>query len=254
MFYGLFEPGEGICFTDTVYGTHVTPCFEVPYEPVYQFFSINPLMLTRKDANVSAYRNILVEFDEGTIGEQELLITQSKCPFTTLTFSGSKSLHMIISLETPCKTRAEYDALVNRIYTKFPSCDTSARNPSRLSRVPNVKRDNNVLQALLAKRGRVPLDALEAWLGPASTKEKPKYVKSDLTRILKGDTLYFLSFGATPGNWNRSLFLTALDMSRSGYESDEIIDRLAEITGHLTTADRRTIASALNISKAPCQE
>lgn len=254
MFYGLFEPGEGICFTDTVYGTYVIMCFEVPCESAYQFFSINPLMLTRKDANVSAYRNILVEFDQGTIAEQEAIIKQSECPFTTLTFSGSKSVHMIISLETPCESRAAYDALVSRIYAKFPTCDTSARNPSRLSRVPNVKRDNNVLQALIAKRGRVSHAVLEEWLGPTPFKEKPKYVKSDLTRILKGDTLYFLSFGATPGNWNRSLFLTALDMGRSGYEPDEIIDRLAEITGHLTTADRRTIASALNISKAPNQE
>lgn len=250
MFYNLFELGEGICIADNVYSTFVHNFYTEPaacFESIPQFFAINPLALTRKDANVTAYRNILVEFDNGSIAEQQQIISDSGCPFTTLTYSGGKSMHMIISLAEPCKTRAEYDALVERIYRKFPTCDTSARNPSRFSRTPGAAR-GRVTQSLVACRSRVSRAELENFLGPAPAPTPRETQKPNKYKILLGSTMYFLAFGAPAGAWNRQLFLAALNMFRSGFTFDEAIGRLEEVTGHLDASDRRTVQSALNLS------
>jgi len=53
-------------------------------------------------------------------------------------------------------TRQEYNELVARMYDKFPNVDKSGKNPSRLSRYPNVMRDGGSLQELWAIEGRVP--------------------------------------------------------------------------------------------------
>lgn len=251
MFHNLFDVGEGICFGANVFETRVNQFYDDRFiQDAYQFFSINPLHLTRKDANVTAYRNILVEFDKGSLDEQRTIITNSGCPVTTVTFSGSKSLHMIISLAEPCKSRAAYDVLVERIYRKFPTCDTSARNPSRFSRTPQARRENGAVQVLEWEGSRVSTAALETFLGPApAAVPKEPRAPTNKRRMLRGETMYFLSAGAESGAWNKALFLAALDMARSGFVAEEILSRLEEVTGRLDASDRRTINSALNAAE-----
>lgn len=249
----LFDHDDHVCWSNNPYGVRVQPLEPLDImQDVHEFVSINPFKpeTTRKDANVSKYRNILLEFDSGTIEEQKKLIRELNIPYSTIVFSGSKSLHVVISLEKPLETKEAYDALVRRVYAKVPQADQSGKNCSRFTRAPNAIRDNGNRQELLHYRYRIPLAQLETWLGPELKTEQPIERKPDNNvRLLKGSTWYFLANGAPTGEWNRKLFLAALDMLRSGYNEEDTLKHLYAVTGTLDRNDKRTIQSAINIRK-----
>lgn len=248
-FFSVLFPGDnvGICMSSTIYGVDVITQDQIEDADFtkFQFFSINSLKGNRKDSNVTCFRNILLEFDD--IEPKKQLEIIEYIPHTTLVWSGNKSYHCIISLETPCQTREDYDRLVRRIYDRVPNADKAAKNPSRFSRTPDAMRENDRKQHLIHVRGRVTNEQLENWLGPDVRPEpSPKLVYSHIgKRLLQGSTKYFLDFGAKPGSWNRSLYLAALDMSRCELPEDEIYARLEAVTGKLDASDKRTINSAL---------
>lgn len=243
----LFEPQEGVCWTYNIYGTEVRGKATARQHRGANFFSINPLLPGgRKDDNVSCLRNILVEFDKLSLDQQNEIIKD--IPKSTVVFSGSKSLHVIISLEDPCESREEYNALVGRILEKLPDADKSVKNPSRLSRAPYADRDG-VIQDLLYIGKRYTKAELDAWLGPSmqGPAKKVTIAIKGTRRLLTGYTKYFLGFGAPEGEWNRQLFLSTMDLGRSGYTEDEIWDKLYNVTGKLDKKDKSTINSALKI-------
>ncbi len=238
----LFEPREQTCFTKSIYGTSVLPVSVGRQTTTAQYFSINPLESNRRDDNVIVFRNVLLEFDHGTREEQAKLLYE--VPHSTLVWSGGKSHHAIISLETPVKTRAEYDHLVRRIYDKVPGIDKSVKNPSRLTRVPNVMRDNGNMQELLAVNSRCKMDYLESWLGPA------KYAARDAgprkrSLALAPWTRYFLMYGAEEGGRSNSLFKAACDMLRHGYSAEDILERASDVLDLDEQEMRTIIASAI---------
>lgn len=217
----LFDKGEHICQTNDVYGTAPVSMDGVLYSD-YQFFCINPLVpgTTRRDDCVMVYRNILLEFDNGSrIKQLEIL---ADVPYSVLTWSGGKSHHAIISLSEPCKDRAEYDALIRRIYTKVQVMDRSVKNPSRLSRTPGAIRDNGNEQTLIEDLvGRVSRSFVEDWLGPVPEKLKTEQPERRSLGISPW-TRNFLMLGAETGKRNASLFAAACDMLRHGYDADMI--------------------------------
>lgn len=243
----LFEYTEHICTSDTPYG--IASAHQLYANHSNCFFSINPLSGTRKDENVAVLRNILLEFDDMPLAEQ--LKTIAEIPHSTVVFSGGKSYHCIISLATPCETKAQYNTLVRRIYDRVPGVDKQNSNPSRFSRTPNAIRDNGTKQDLVEVRKRVTKAELEAWLGPDIAPELESifdtFNPSRSLRQLSPYTLYFLNFGAEPGRWNRQLFLSALDMARCGQSQFQILQQLTEVTGKLDASDKRTINSAIKI-------
>lgn len=245
----LFEPQDMICVTDTVFGSQVAPIGAANG----QFFCINALNGPRSDANVSSFRNILLEFDQGTIEEQKAIIEDSKLPYTLITFSGNKSLHVIISLETPLANKTEYALLVHRLYQKFPTCDKSTKNPSRLSRTPFAVRDNGVVQKVLSVGPRVPKEALEAFVGHtlvAITNQTDTPIRPKAKQRMRLSTMAFLRFGAPEGQWNIGLFKAAADLSRCGTPPDKIIEMLESVSGYLDNKDTQTIRSALKAVEA----
>lgn len=168
----LFDPDDHTCFTPSPHGTGVF------YEPADQdlYFSINPLhpdkdvnpsmeyhnanRARRADHNVTKYRNFLIELDSMPIDSQIDYVT-SKLPVTSIVFSGGKSYHFIISLETPLATKAEYDQVFKRIQTLLPKIDKACKNPSRLSRLPfRLRPETQVEQKLVELNGRIPVDRL----------------------------------------------------------------------------------------------
>jgi hypothetical protein len=240
----LFNPNEATCFSTSPFGTNLAPIYShTALHPAYVFFSINPMVERRLDANVVEYRNILLEFDGLPLAEQANIL--SEIPKSTVVFSGGKSYHAIISLEEPVKTRAAYDHLVRRIYDRVPGVDKANKNPSRFSRMANALRDGNILQELIYVGSRISNAALETWLGPDVMPE-PEVVPARLSvvasdrvrRVLKSQTHYFLSYGAPDGHWNNKLFTSALDMLRSGYTTEELWHKLGNVTGILDTKDR----------------
>lgn len=252
FFRTLFNPGEGICFGDSIYETRVR--LQNWYDPKEQFFVINPLQGARLDANVTAHRNILVEFDKLSIENQKKLLIESGLPYSTLVFSGSKSLHAIISLEHPAANKEQYKALVKRIYDKLGGkavVDISTSNPSRFSRTPEAIRGSGVTQTLLEVWERVPNVELLNWLGPAPiTHSYPKENISNNRKMITARARSFLIYGAEPGEWNSKIFTVACDLSRCGFELDEAQELLSGVSGHLDANDRKTIQSAYNSVKS----
>jgi len=251
LFLLLFDAEDGICLSENLYGTTVYHVDNIPPKPdtAYQYFSINGLKGKRSDANVTCFRNILLEFDNMPLRDQMKLL--ESIPKSTIVFSGGKSYHAIISLETPCKDRAEYNKLVKRIYDKVPGVDKQTKNPSRFSRTPEAIRDNGVKQDLIYIGCRITDAELEMWLGPAPEEKKPEYVEVPVAtgRLLKASTMYFLAYGAENGSWNKEIFMATLDMTRAGIADSEIYERLYKITGKLDASDHRTIKSALYTAK-----
>jgi hypothetical protein len=252
----LFDPEDHTCYSETPRGIAL---YEYPHG--YQmghcaFFSINPMDpdKTRADSAVTKYRNFLVEMDSLPLDKQEQHITEIALPYSTATYSGGKSLHFIISLETPVKDASAYRSLVKRIFKAVGDefVDQSVRNPSRFSRLPgHIRLDTGKEQKLLSIEGRVPNAELEAWLlkRGAPPKEawenltpEPRSTFKNPSRLY-GATKNFLMYGVE-SNWNMCLFKAAADMCRCGYNEAEATQELRRITGTLDLNDIKTIGSA----------
>jgi len=159
----LFDEEDFTCFAKTNFDTqryhHSAPISESA-----QWFSLNPLNGTRCDANVTKHRNILVEFDSISIEMQKLTMRCLEVPWSTCVFSGSKSLHFIISLETVV-SREVYDSLVRRTIKVIDGMDHSVKNPSRLTRCPNsINKKTGSIQHLLKVKSRISNQEFEKWL------------------------------------------------------------------------------------------
>lgn len=238
----LFDAGEQICFTSSVYGTNVAYGWENFNAHNTSYFAINPLHTQRLDANVTCYRNILIEFDSISRSEQFKLLRA--IPYSTAVWSGNKSMHIIISLKQPLASREEYNALVKQIYSALPAADQSTKNPSRLSRLANARHANGKLQRIISLRSRLELkDVKEKLKITAPLQLKPQY--ENYTRLsLSKYTKYYLFFGAQEGSRNNELFMAACDMFRCGFSQAEIIDKTASVCGLSTSEQLSAIKSA----------
>jgi hypothetical protein len=172
----LFRSSDQICVGNE-YATEVGP---QPLEPRSSFFSINPLSSQfdyqksatgliernngsrRADLNVTRFQNFLAEIDNIPVQDQLELLKKSDFPWATITYSGGKSLHAILSLETPLdiephtqegvdfykKTWKQLASVFEQRIGLSNVLDSSCQNPSRLSRMPGAYR-NGIEQKLL---------------------------------------------------------------------------------------------------------
>lgn len=118
------------------------------------FISVNPLKPDgNRDADVTAFRHCLLEFDQTSIQEQWQLITQSNIPVSAVIHSGRRSLHAWVRVDAT--DRADYDARVRLLYAHFARYkpDEKNRNPSRFSRLPNCVRFDARQELLALKVG-----------------------------------------------------------------------------------------------------
>lgn len=97
-----------------------------------------------KNENVTEFRYALVESDDMEIEKQNAIIRELELPVACLVYSGKKSLHAIVRVDAG--SYEEYRRRVNYLYTVCQKngikVDTQNRNPSRLSRMPGVIRND----------------------------------------------------------------------------------------------------------------
>lgn len=200
----LFRSSDQICVGDH-YATDVGP---QPISPVAQFYSINPLHgwldhvkapngeITaikgpgrRADLNVTRFQNFLFEMDNVPLDQQLNIILTCGFPWATVTYSGGKSYHAILSLEQALDAKPhtqegvdEYKrvwkqlaaVLCQRAGRDIKILDSSTQNPSRLSRTPGAVRGTKVQE--LVKLGRLcSAEELRSILAEAPEIEKPRY-------------------------------------------------------------------------------
>lgn len=270
----LFNFDDFICATVSPKGTSVYALSQMEKLERFTYVSINPLLgdidlnptenwhqkdvPRRADVNVTRYRNILVEMDTVDLDTQVGHMARIEFPFSTCVFSGKKSYHWIVSLETPLETRKEYNALVKRVYAAvgLDLVDETCKNPSRLSRAPgHIRKDTGQEQYLDSVRGRIPNQVLDDWL---ISRGQPKEISSDWEDItykrahipkdissLSGTSRNFL-MGVTSEQWNITLFKTAADLCRNGWNIEEAQEELIKVTGTLDANDYKTIKSAFS--------
>ena len=181
----LFNEGEYACIGHK-FANQASQVASLKYEDK-EYVTINPIKkgTTRSGNNVTAFRNFLFEidkdFDNNTVSQkvQAELIHNSKMPWSTCTFSGSKSLHWILSLEEPLKDRPIYTAYflaIQSVLKKYgANVDGACKDPARFTRAPfgiNTKAEliekypdpEQRRQPVKKVKGRVPLEVVDAWL------------------------------------------------------------------------------------------
>lgn len=206
----LFNEGE-----QTVYGDRVaTRPKVIPPVNTPEFFCINPIdpsidhaylldptkyaqnVPRRADLNVSCFRNFLFEMDSVPLDVQLKIFQSINVPFTSLVYSGSKSIHAILSVDSLnivphtiagiqeyknlwIRLASYIDISAKRQGFNYPEgkpsfLDHSCKNPSRFSRVPGFVRDNGKTQDLIALSDRLNADQwlqLESRLPKISMRE-----------------------------------------------------------------------------------
>lgn len=96
-----------------------------------------------KNENVTDYRYTLVESDSMDLEKQNAIIRELELPVACLVYSGEKSIHAIVKVDA--NSYEEYRKRVDYIYSicrkNGLDIDVQNRNPSRLSRMPGIRRD-----------------------------------------------------------------------------------------------------------------
>jgi hypothetical protein len=179
----LFDADDHICFGETLKSTAVNH-HRFPDGRKRRWFTVNALhpkedrrptepyhkkdRPRRADCNVVKFRNIMIEMDSCSIPEQKVHIKQSGLPYSTCVYSGGKSLHFVIALETPLQSEEEYRCWWKAIYKIMESIgaglDKSTVNPSSFSRCPNAYReDKDQTQHLLKINTRIKNEDMVTW-------------------------------------------------------------------------------------------
>jgi hypothetical protein len=92
------------------------------------------------DANITAFRFLLVEFDAISVTLQLPFLSRLPLPISAIITSGGKSLHAWVRIDA--NNPADYRSLSNEIFDVLDpfGVDSANKNPSRLSRLPGVIR------------------------------------------------------------------------------------------------------------------
>lgn len=270
----LFDADDYICLGATPFATNLAAICDLSLDPKdmagYEYVAVNPFKpgTKRLDANVSVFRNIVLEFDDAGLDDQAALIEELRIPYTTVTFSGGKSLHVVISLVQPCADRGQYDALVKDIYACVPMADPTSKNPSRFTRLGGATRPTQgggIEQRIMDVGYRAaPADISSFLRRHSAAVMKSRAERAEQLRLelearanaeahpeVIGDlslrTKDFLRLGAAAGGRNRELFYAACDFINQGYAPAEIHQKLLapSLKSGLTEFEiARTIESA----------
>jgi hypothetical protein len=247
----IFDPRELVCPGRTVFDTEFYPVDyvkEIAELQRFNFVAVNPFSATgtRNDASVSVFRSFLVEFDTLSLEEQVYQVEDElHLPFTTKTFSGSKSVHYVLSLEEPLPNVEAYRDVVGKLHDILRGADTKCKNPSRFTRMAGIDRDDTGLpQELLEVRPRVTQRELLAFFSAHSDKlfaadKKRKEILAkqnllqpgiDVSEDFRGRltlrTKNFIKDGALRGGRNAELHFCACDFRNNLFTIEEAFEQL----------------------------
>ena len=200
----LFDEGELVVFGRNIYETK-TQKLEVGLLEANEFFVINPIkkQRTRSIANVEKFRNFMFEIDNDESGnpvpleKQKEIVLESGLPWTTCVYSGSKSLHWIVSLASPLEDAVEYRiwwmmmvSILNKTAKEMGYdlvFDANVKDPSRFSRAANaIRKDKDKKQNLLGVRERRTENEMQQWFSQHNVKAEdftPKPTKFDISEV-----------------------------------------------------------------------
>lgn len=150
-------------------------------------FCINPIKDKRIGDNVTKVSSILIECDDKTLSrEQQIeLFNKSGLPYTTMMWSGTKSIHCIVRLNDPIyhedfdmkkQLYKNWHRAIRTVMLKYGiNADDSTDKLPQLSRVPcSIRVETGTEQELITIRNRVNQSEVIEWLSKHDTKiEQP---------------------------------------------------------------------------------
>lgn len=254
----FFNPNETICISPSKYAYHSISQSDLLFPEVtlesqnemrdryivptssMTLCAINPISGDRNDSNVTAFRNFLIEIDDGDVWSQRNYINSLKMPYSICVFSGNKSLHYGICLEESLPD-IEVWRIINKWALNIASkADQNTVNPSRSIRVPGAMRlDGKKLeQKLIEIKGRISLDCMLEWLGEYPEKNPALDMRKEEVNFNVGpeiggipkwvlDKLINQDVGSG-GSRNKEWFGIAMEFAKRGYCEYDIINTLSD--------------------------
>jgi hypothetical protein len=246
----FFNEGETICVSPNKFGFHsieqkdiIETVLKSPkegkdlgiVESDINLMAINPVKGFRRDENVTAYRSFLVEVDFGLPAEQFSYIKSMNMPYSVCVFSGNKSLHFGIVLDTDLPSEEEWRRVAEWILAIMDKADQQTKNPTRSIRFPeNIRKDGKMLiQKLVEMKKRIPLDELYGWLNKYPDKDPLKKEVLDrptITATVGGVPTWVLTKLSKGIDYSRGRnnewFSIAMGLALAGFEKNDIISVL----------------------------
>lgn len=140
-------------------------------------FCINPITKKRIGENVTHVNSILIECDDKSLSREEQFkrFNESGLPYTTMMWSGTKSIHCIIRLNDPIyhedfdmkkQLYKNWHRAIREVMLKFGiTADDSTDKLPQLSRVPgSIRNETGTLQELITINRRVDQAEVIEWL------------------------------------------------------------------------------------------
>ena len=248
----MFKAGETVCVSNSKYGYH-----SIPLESAFQdeitlvhpdetkplelaagdkinLVALNPIKGFRRDENCTAFRSFLVEMDTGPLDQQLAYIKALGMPYSAVIFSGNKSLHFLITLDTDLPSEKVYRMFSEWILNICTLADQMTKNPSRSIRIPGAIRDGDRRQRLVEIRSKVRLMDLVVWLSkkpeakPKTYEKRAPSDKIDAYKVRKWvrDRLRN-GLDPTKGR-NQQWYAIAYEFALSGYTEDGTMALLEE--------------------------
>lgn len=205
LLMAAFTENEGVCLSDAYGPNNEGKCVpnqgetctqkrwleriaKKPINAIYRkpggaFMRINPMAFGNEgtDSSVTSFRHVLVEADGESKEKQYGAFVQSELPISVIIDSGGRSVHAWVRVDA--SNHAEYIERAKTVYRFFAlDLDSKNKNPSRYSRVPDIKRvlfgmdgeETQSRQTLLAVSIGLPWDEWERKHGSESPKTEPQ--------------------------------------------------------------------------------
>lgn len=205
--------------------------------------------------NFEAMDVIALDFDEGMSLEQAALEFSGSEHIIATSRSHQKQKHgkvcdrfrVVLKLDRPITSDAEYKATFNAIRKAFPAADAQCSDASRM----------------FYKSPKVYATGIGATVEPQVpevTKEKPKSAGVELPEGMRGklarSTLEFITIGASVGSRNGTAFKAARDMFQNGFgqeEAESVLSQSPSVGGDFTVSELK-VAIASAYAKPPKHE
>ena len=119
-----------------------------------------------RNENVTDFRYALVESDGMEIDKQNAILRELELPIACLVHSGRKSLHAIVKVyAADChEYRKRVDYLYDICQKNGIKVDTQNRNPSRLSRMPGIMREDKKQFLVDTNIGKESWNEWQEWI------------------------------------------------------------------------------------------
>jgi len=272
LFNLMFEKKDTVCVSKSKFGHHSTPLemvlsgkttlvspnSNVPTKIVSSndliFVALNPIKGFRTDSGVYKFKNFLLELDEYGKDAQINYVKSLGIPYSAMVWSGSKSVHTLISLKESLPNEQIYRFIYKWMLNVASLCDQQLGNPSRSLRIPGaIRPETNNLQELIELKDSVNIDDLVTWLKKYPDSKPQERKKNEVSE--DPETYYhklspwarkILKKGLDPTkSRNSQVYALAYDFALQRFSESDTIDYVMTIVTPEKDFDEKEIVTCV---------